>query len=99
LRTFGFWDKNRLFAAAVVALLAMALFAYLAGPIAIEALVARAYQSDTSLWTVLLRHRQLHDLGAYQAKAVALFRDGLAIALTILLTLLWIMWDNDGAVL
>ncbi len=99
MRTSGAWDKNRLFAMAVVALLAIALFAYLAGPTAIEALVARVYQSDASLWTTLLRHRHLHDLGAYQAKAISLFRDGLAVGLTILFTLLWVMWDNDSAVL
>lgn len=99
MRTFGAWDKNRLFAMAIVAVLAIALFAYLAGPTAIEALVARAYQSDAPLWATLLRHRHLHDLGAYQAKAVALFREGLAIGGTIVLTLLWIMWDNDGAML
>jgi len=90
-------DKNRLFILAIIALLALVAIAYAAVPPVISKLVEWAYHSDAAPWRNLMRHRAVSGLGAYQAKALGLFRDALAIGLAALLALLWILWDRKEA--
>ena len=91
--------KDRRAGILLLALLALGALAYIAIPPLLSIWIEKAYHSDAAIWQGLMSHRQDGSLAAYQAKGTRLFRDFVAIALTMCLTWLWIVWDREGATL